>query len=326
MVGHAKNETYELVFGNLLIGIGGYLIGVTFNDSTLNYLMVSAIPIFMAGIILDVRVLRKFSLDINNVLKKIENLIKDIDKNVTDIQNTKFIMDRTQENISKTNKEIIRTQRHLNSTMNNLETAKKELEKIEDDLYPRNTRTDPSLFIRRFESIENYTLFDIDKEPVLFLYKQLISKNPQTDFKLMTDFKLVKLLSLIYKLMWYNNSLLYYKGSKIYFEPLITLMNKKNRLNYLCKLKIHEYYGEINLELEQKMDYLVAMCYNSMIDSQDPTTFGIGDPDMMVKEHFVKVSEVNDKFKELFSEINDFLTIKFPDKACTIISELKIPI
>lgn len=326
MVGRAKNESFELIFGNLLIGIGGLLSGLAVTDVVLNFLFIWAIPIFGAGIILDVRVLRKFSFDINKVRENIENLVKDIDQNVEEIQNTKYVIDKTHEKISQTDKEITETQQHLNFTMNNLETAKKELEKLEGDIYPRNTVTNPNLLIRRFENIENFTMFDIDKEPILFLYKQLILQNPQPDFKSTQDFKLVKLLSLIYKLMWYNNSLLSYNGSKIYFEPLITLMNKKNRLNQLCKLKIHEYSGEINLELEQKMDYLVGMCYNSMIDSQDPSTFGIGDPDMMVKEHFVKVSEVNDKFKELFSEINDFLTVKFPDDNGESISNLKFSI
>ena len=102
-------------------------------------------------------------------------------------------------------------------------------------------------------------------------------------------------------------------------------MSKKNRINQLCKLKIHECAGEINLNLEQKMEYFVALCYNSMIDSQD-LRIGVGEPDMVVKEHFVKVLEVNEKFKELFLEINDFLTAKFPEDECEQISKLEYSI
>jgi len=154
--------------------------------------------------------------------------------------------------------------------------------------------------------------------------KTLVSKS-QTDLKSIQDFKLVKLFSLVYKLVWYNNSLLYYNGQKIYFEPLITLMNDKNRLNQLCRIKIYEYTGEINLNLEHKIANLVASCYNSIGDSQD-LSMGVVEPDMMVKEHSVKVSEVNEKFSQLVFEINDFLTVKFPDEECDKISKLEYPI
>lgn len=324
MVGRAKNETYELVFGNLLIGIGGFLSGLGFSDSSLNYLIVSSIPIFVAGIILDVRVLRKFSFDIGNMKQSIENMTTAINQNITDIDNTKNEIDDTKDEIFESQNEINKTKDHLDSTMKKLENAKEVLEKIQGDVYPRNTVTDPNLLIRRFERVENFTMFDIEKQPILQLYQKLASENPQDDLKSIQDFKLVKLFSLIYKLVWYNNALLHYKEHKITFSPLIGLMNKKNRLNQLCKLKIYEHAGEINPNLEQKMSYLVVICYDSMIDSQD-LSIGVDEPDMMVKEHSVKVSEVNEKFKELVFEINDFLTIKFPDDVCEKISNLEYP-
>lgn len=309
MVGRAKNETYELIFGNLLIGIGGFLSGLAFNNNELNYLTVSAIPIFIVGIILDVRVLRKFSFDVNNVKQSVINLMNAINRNILDI--------------NKTKKEMEETKHYLNSTMNELKKAKEELDHVQSDIYPRNTVTDPNLLIRRFESIEEYTMFDIEKQPLFRLYQKLNVENPQADLKSMQDYKLVKLLSLLYKLVWYNNSLLHYNGQKITFQPLINLMNKKSRLNQLCRLKIYESSGEISLNFEQKMNLLVAKCYNSMIDSQD-IGFKIGDPDLIVKEHTVKVSEVNAMFKELFLEINEFLTVKFPEDSLDSITDLRI--
>ena len=92
-MGRAKNETYELIFGNLLIGVGGFLSGLAFNNNELDYLTVSAIPIFIAGIILDVRVLRKFSFDINNVKQSIINLMNTINRNISDINKTKKEME-----------------------------------------------------------------------------------------------------------------------------------------------------------------------------------------------------------------------------------------
>ncbi len=329
MVGRAKNETYELVFGNILFVIGGILFGLGFANVEFNYFITWSIPIFAAGFILDVRVLRKFSFDIGNMKKSITNMtnainqnITDIDKSKNEIEDTKNEIEDTKHEIFDSQKEINETKDHLNSTVENLENAKEVLEKIQGDVYPRNTVTDPNLLIRRFERVENYTMFDIEKQPILQLYQKFAYENSQTDLKSVRDFKLVKLLSLIYKLVWYNNSLLYYKERKITFSPLIGLMDGKNRLNQLCVLKIYEYAGEINPNLEQKMSNLVAICYNSMIDSQD-LSIGIGEPDMMVKEHSVKVSEVNEKFKELVFEINNFLTAKFPEDECEKISNLE---
>ena len=173
MVGHAKNESIELVFGNLLIGIGGLLLGFAITDTELNFLIIWAMPIFAAGIIFDVRVLRKFSFDVKKVQEHIQSLIKEIGKNVEEIQNTKYVVDKTHDKITQTDKEITETQKHLNFTINNLEKAKKELEKLEGDIYPRNTRRDPNILIRRFENIENYTMFDIDREPILILSTHL---------------------------------------------------------------------------------------------------------------------------------------------------------
>jgi len=310
MVGQAKNEAVELIFGNLLIGIGGALLGIAYNDVSFIYLVVSAIPIFAAGIILDVRVLRKFSFDLGNVKTSVTNLMNTINRNIADIEKSK--------------NEIDNTRNYLDDTMDRMKIVKAEIEALESDIVLRNTVTNPNLLIRRFESVENFTMFDIDKQPILLVYQKLISEN-STDFKSTQDIKLIKLFSLVYNLIWFNNSLLHYKGSKINFHPLINLMNKKNRYYYLCKLKVYEYTAEIDLNLELKIKKLVDMSYNSMIDTQDPS-IQIGDPQMVVEEHFVKVTELNEKFKELFTQVNDSLSVKFPNSQCELISNLQYSI
>ncbi len=315
MVGHAKNETYELIFGNFLIAIGSFLAGIAIQNVELNYLITMGAPIIVGGIILDVRVLRKFSFDLNNVRQSIQNMTNTINQNILDIN-------RTKEEIEDTKNEMDSTKSYLDSTMRDLRVTKEELEKLAMEIIPDNRITNPDLFNRRFEKIENYTMFDIEKQPIIIIYQKLTSNKPSSDFKSIQDLKLVKLLSLVYKLVWYNNTLLKYNGERTKYEPLGKIMIKKNRLYYLSKLKIVESGGEANLILEQKMDSLTSMCYNSMIDSQ-VMEISSREPDMEVKEHFVKVSEVNKKFKEIFSEINDFLTVKFPENEIEKITNLR---
>jgi len=305
----AKYETFEFITADSFLVSGGFLVGTNYIDSSISTPIGSILV--AVGLFLGLRVLWKFSFDLKNVKQSILNQMNAINRNITDIHETKEKIESTKD--------------YLDSTMDELTRTKEELEQLQSEIIPRNTVTNPNLMIRRFENIENYTMFDIDKQPILALYLKLVSVKSQTDLKSIQDFKLIKLLSLIYKLVWYNNSLLYYNGQKIKFEPLITLMKDKNRLNRLCKLKIHESLGEINLVLEQKMAYLVDICYNSMIDSQE-MKIGLGDPDMIVKEHFVKVLEVNEKFKQLVSEINDFLTTKFAEEECEKIANLKYSI
>lgn len=307
-VGHAKNVSFELIVGNLLIGIGGFLIGLVFLDSSLFLVIIPAFITFSFGIIFDVRVLMKFAFDLKEVWEGIDSAREGLIHTISEVDEHK--------------KELTTVKAEIRKTISELQTSKKELEQLESDIYPRNTVTNPNLLIRRFESIENYTMFNIDKQPILQLYQKLVSDNPNANFKSVQDMKLIKLFSLVYNLMLFNNALLYYKGNKINFEPLINLMNKKNRYNQLCKLKVYEYAGEIDFNLENKIGNLVALCYNSMIDSQDIGIM-VGDPEMVVKEHFIKVADINEKFKELFVEVNDFLSVKFPDDQCKAISNLQ---
>ena len=85
------------------------------------------------------------------------------------------------------------------------------------------------------------------------------------------------------------------------------------------------YYILQKEKLELKMQELVGKCYNSMIDAQDTSRFQ-PEPDIIAEEHFIKVSEVNELFKNLVYEVNDFLTVKFPDEECRKISNLEYSI
>ena len=89
MVGYAKNEAFELIFGNLLIGLGGFLAGLAFIDADTQYFVIISIPIFIAGIIFDVRVLRKFSYDLTLLKGSLQKMLHVIDENMKDIEKSK---------------------------------------------------------------------------------------------------------------------------------------------------------------------------------------------------------------------------------------------
>ena len=73
-IAYAKNETLELILGNVLIGLGGVLIGMVSIDPNLINLMVPSFISFGLGIFFDVRVLLKFS----NEIKSTKATIKDM--------------------------------------------------------------------------------------------------------------------------------------------------------------------------------------------------------------------------------------------------------
>jgi len=78
-VGHAKNEPFELILGNILIGIGGFLLGIALSFDSLLLMMIPAFPIFGIGIVFDVRVLTKFSHELSSVRKEIDQARKDLE-------------------------------------------------------------------------------------------------------------------------------------------------------------------------------------------------------------------------------------------------------
>lgn len=206
-----------------------------------------------------------------------------------------------------------------------MKTTDERLDNIEGEIFIRSSYTNPDLLIRRFEEIESFTEFDLEKQLVLNAYELILSDVKEMDFKVIQDIKLVKLYSLTCNLVWYNNALKSYDGHHINFEPLISLMKKKNRYYYLCTLKLHQAKLEFGKEIEHLFKYVIGSAYNSMIDSQD-IGFKIGDPEMIVKEHSVKVEEVNQLFKELSNKVNDQLTHKFSDAMIETFSNLKFSI
>jgi len=73
-IAYAKNETFELILGNVLIGLGGVLIGMVSIDPSLINLMVPSFISFGLGIFFDVRVLLKFSKELSST----KAIIKDM--------------------------------------------------------------------------------------------------------------------------------------------------------------------------------------------------------------------------------------------------------
>lgn len=71
---YAKNETFELILGNILIGLGGVLVGMVSIEPNLINLMIPSFISFGLGIFFDVRVLLKFS----NELSSTKAIIKDM--------------------------------------------------------------------------------------------------------------------------------------------------------------------------------------------------------------------------------------------------------
>lgn len=194
---------------------------------------------------------------------------------------------------------------------------------LENEIFIRHSITNPDLLIHRFEGIESFTEFDLDKQPVLNAYEIIMSDIVSRDFETIQDIKLVKLYSLTCNLIWYNNALKSYTGHQINFEPLMTLMKKKNRYFYLCQLKLHQTKFEFEKDIELLFKQVISSAYNSMIDSQDMASLDLGgDTPLIVKEHSFKVDEVNLQFKELSKQVNQHLKHKFSDESLQTFSNL----
>ncbi len=208
-----------------------------------------------------------------------------------------------------------------------MKTLEEKVELLENEIFIQHSVTSPDLLIRRFEKIESFTEFDLEKQPVLNAYDIILSDIKERDFKIIQDIKLVKLYSLTCNLLWYNNSLKAYDNNRINFEPLITLMNKKNRYFYLCFLRLHQTRLEFGKDIELLFKQVIYSAYNSMIDSHstDILDFNRNTP-LIVKEHSIKVEEVNQQFKELTNEVNQILTHKFTDNFLGIFSNLRFSI
>lgn len=208
-----------------------------------------------------------------------------------------------------------------------MKTLEEKVESLESEIFIRHSVTSPDLLIRRFEKIESFTEFDLEKQPVLNAYEIILSNIEERDFKIIQDIKLVKLYSLTCNLLWYNNTLKAYENNKIYFEPLITLMNKKNRYFHLCVIRLHQTKLEFGKDIELLFKQVIYSAYNSMIDSHDTSNFDFSkNVPLIVKEHSIKVEEVNLQFKELSNKVNQILTHKFTDDFLEIFSNLRFSI
>ena len=203
-------------------------------------------------------------------------------------------------------------------------TIEERIKAIEKEIFLTHSFTNLNLLVRRLEKAESFTEYDLENQPILIAYQNILSKIEKRDFKIIQDVKLIKLYSLTYNLVWYNNALERYIGNEINFEPLISLMNKKNRYFNLNLLKLYQIQLEYGKDLESLFKQVVHHTYNSIIDSEN-TNFEQNTP-LIVKEHSIKVDKVNLLFKELSDRVNRYLTHKFPDKVLDIISSLQFTI
>lgn len=206
-------------------------------------------------------------------------------------------------------------------------TIDEKLDNLEREVFDNPYNLNPNLLIQRFKEIESFTEFDLGKQPVLAVYEDILTNIKRRTFEINQDIKLVKMYSLTHNLVWYNNILKNYDGDKINFEPLITLMHKKNRYYYLCSLKLHQIKLEFDTDIETLFKYVINSAYNSMIDSQITSMMGSDkNIPLIVKEHSVKVDEVNHLFEELGVKVNSSLTNKFPEDMLDMFSRLQLSI
>jgi len=206
-------------------------------------------------------------------------------------------------------------------------TIDEKLDNLEREVFDNPYNLNPNLLIQRFKEIESFTEFDLGKQPVLAVYESVLLNIKKRTFEINQDIKLVKMYSLTYNLVWYNNTLKSYDGNKINFGPLITLMYKKNRYYYLCSLKLHQIKLEFDTDIETLFKYVINSAYNSMIDSQITSMMGYDrNTPLIVKEHSVKVDEVNHLFEKLGVKVNSSLTHKFPEDILAKFSQLQFNI
>ena len=89
IVGFATNESRELILGNVLIGIGGFLLGLLVVSESL-FLILASFPFFGSGIVLDVRVLKKFSYDLSIVKGAIKKAQRDLAETKNKMQGNQY--------------------------------------------------------------------------------------------------------------------------------------------------------------------------------------------------------------------------------------------
>lgn len=127
-IGYAKNEAFELIFGNILIGLGGFFVGLAYSNQDLFALIYPAIVIFGFGILFDVRVLRRFSYELEIVKIEIRNAKADLDGTRKDLEHTKDELKIEERNI----REIISK---LGQTKKELEQTERKMKEAEDKIF-----------------------------------------------------------------------------------------------------------------------------------------------------------------------------------------------
>lgn len=162
-----------------------------------------------------------------------------------------------------------------------------------------------------YQKISYFEEFDLEKQPVLSAYEQVLLHVKERNFDVVQDVKLVKLYSLTYNLVWHNNELKKYVGSNIDFASLVTLMDHKNSYYDLCRSQLRQLKFEFDSDVEKLFKYVIDSAYNSIINSQDLNLSHSKNEPSEIIEHTVSVDKVNRMFQELGIMVNDKLTHKF---------------
>lgn len=154
-IGQAKNEPFELIFGNVLIGAGGFLVGwLVPNPETLWFGLIGLV-FFGVGVICDVRVLRRFSHDLKDTRNEIidakaalesqENTLIHATDELRDVikqeETTKVELVDARRQISDAKADLQRQQRLLEDATRSLKEVMKKLEDTKKEFAEAEKKT-----------------------------------------------------------------------------------------------------------------------------------------------------------------------------------------
>jgi methyl-accepting chemotaxis protein len=112
-LGHAKNEAFELIFGNILIAVGGIILGFLYNDPITRIWSLTSIILFGFGIIFDVRVLSRFSYELGIVKNEIKSAKQQTSEMLEKMEEQGNALSHATEKVNEASREIEEQQKKL---------------------------------------------------------------------------------------------------------------------------------------------------------------------------------------------------------------------
>lgn len=135
-LGRAHNEALELIVGDLLIALGGVLLGLVFADiTTFNWLIPICIFFFVFGVIFDIRALNKFKYDLGEIRNDVNTARDELRAIITESQQTRRELDSAKNEIHKVTTELQRTKSDLDRAKRELNDAEKKLEQTNEKVF-----------------------------------------------------------------------------------------------------------------------------------------------------------------------------------------------